>query len=136
QVPEELAKLPKPVLGFFGLVAQWVDLAAIEACARAFANGSVVILGKVAPDVDPTSLRSLPNVHFLGRKPYAQLPAYCRGFDVALMPFKLNELTLNANPLKVREYLAAGLPGVSTDIPQVRRPGLGRPAPGPPGSPP
>ena len=126
QVPPELAKLPNPVLGFFGLLAQWVDLAAIEACARAFPSGSVVILGKVAPGVDPSSLQSLPNVHFLGRKPYAQLPAYCRGFDVALMPFKLNELTLNANPLKVREYLAAGLPCVSTDIPEVRRLGLCR----------
>jgi glycosyltransferase involved in cell wall biosynthesis len=58
-------------------------------------------------------------VHFLGQKPYSELPAYCKAFDVALMPFKLNELTLNANPLKVREYLAAGLPVVSTPIPEV-----------------
>jgi hypothetical protein len=47
------------------------------------------------------------------------LPAYCKGFDVALNPFRINELTLSANPLKVREYLAAGLPVVSTDIPEV-----------------
>lgn len=126
EVPAEIAKLPKPVLGFFGLLAHWVDLDALEACARAFPQGSVAILGKVAPDVDPSALQSLPNVHFLGRKPYAELPAYCRGFDVALMPFKLNELTLNANPLKIREYLAAGLPCVSTDLPEVRRLGLCR----------
>ena len=55
----------------------------------------------------------------LGRVPYADLPAYCKGFDVALNPFRINELTLNANPLKVREYLAAGLPVVSTAIPEV-----------------
>src|SRR5262249_53912748 len=58
-------------------------------------------------------------VHLLGRKPHEELPAYCKGFDVALMPFRINELTLNANPLKVREYLAAGLPVVSTAIPEV-----------------
>ncbi len=126
EAPAEIARLPKPVLGFFGLLAHWVDLEALEACARAFPQGSVAILGKVAPDVDPSALQSLPNVHFLGRKPYAELPAYCRGFDVALMPFKVNELTLNANPLKVREYLAAGLPCVSTDLPEVRRLGLCR----------
>jgi hypothetical protein len=55
----------------------------------------------------------------LGRKPYEQLPAYCKGFDVALNPFRINELTLNANPLKVREYLAAGLQVVATNIPEV-----------------
>ncbi len=126
QVPAELAKLPKPVIGFFGLVAEWVDLEAIKACARAYPNGSVVLVGKVAPDVDATSLRDLPNVHLLGRKRYEELPGYCKGFDVALMPFKVNELTLNANPLKVREYLAAGLQVVSSDIPEVRKVGLCR----------
>jgi hypothetical protein len=58
-------------------------------------------------------------VHLLGRQQYTDLPAYCKGFDVALNPFRINELTLSANPLKVREYLAAGLPVVSTDIPEV-----------------
>ncbi|HTH51369.1 MAG TPA: glycosyltransferase, partial [Pyrinomonadaceae bacterium] len=53
-------------------------------------------------------------------KPYQELPAYCKGFDIAINPFIVNELTLAANPLKVREYLAAGLPVVSTDIPEVR----------------
>src|SRR2546430_17696638 len=62
---------------------------------------------------------TLPNVHLLGRKPYADLPACSKGFDVALNPFRINELTHNANPLKVRAYLAAGLPAASTDIPEV-----------------
>jgi glycosyltransferase involved in cell wall biosynthesis len=123
-VPEELARLPRPLLGFFGLVADWVDLEALAAVARAHPEGSVVLIGKVAPDVDVSVLEAEPNVHVLGRKPYAELPGCCRAFDVALMPFKVNELTLNANPLKVREYLAAGLPVVSTDIPEVRQVGL------------
>jgi glycosyltransferase involved in cell wall biosynthesis len=123
-VPAELVALPRPVLGFFGLLADWVDLDVFEACARAYPEGSVVLIGKVSPDVDVSRLRALPNVHLLGRKEYGELPGYCKGFDVALMPFKWNELTLNANPLKVREYLAAGLPCVSTPLPEVVSLGL------------
>lgn len=123
-VPPELARLPRPVIGFFGLIADWVDLEAVAACAHAYPRGSVVLLGKIAPGVDVARLASRPNVRLLGRKPYAELPAYCKGFDVALMPFRVNELTLNANPLKVREYLAAGLPVVSSAIPEVERLGL------------
>lgn len=117
RVPSEIADLPRPVIGFFGLVADWVDLELMAEVARRFPQGSLVVLGKVTTDV--SVLEALPNVHLLGRKPYADLPAYAKGFDVALMPFLINELTLNANPLKVREYLAAGLPVVSTPIPEV-----------------
>jgi glycosyltransferase involved in cell wall biosynthesis len=124
KIPEDIANLPKPIFGFFGLVADWVDLEAIAATARAHPEGSVVVIGKVAPDVDPAVLKAERNIHLLGRKPYSELPGYCRAFDVALMPFRVNELTLNANPLKVREYLAAGLPVVSSDIPEVRKVGL------------
>ena len=61
----------------------------------------------------------LGQVADVGRKPYSELPGYCKAFDVALLPFVKNELTENANPLKLREYLAAGLPVVSTDIPEA-----------------
>ena len=90
---------------------------------RAGASASLVHTGQHY-DERMSKLKGLPNVHFLGRKPYADLPAYCKGFDVALMPFRINELTLNANPLKVREYLAAGLPVVSSAIPEVEKVGL------------
>jgi glycosyltransferase involved in cell wall biosynthesis len=116
-VPEEIAKLPRPVIGFFGLIADWVDLELMAHVAKKFPQGSMVLLGKATTDTKV--LEEVPNVHLLGRKPYKDLPAYCKGFDVALMPFRINELTLNANPLKVREYLAAGLPVVSTAIPEV-----------------
>jgi glycosyltransferase involved in cell wall biosynthesis len=69
-------------------------------------------------------LKKVRNVHILGPRPYRELPSFCKAFDVALMPFRINELTLNANPLKVREYLAAGLPVVSTAIPEVEQLGL------------
>jgi glycosyltransferase involved in cell wall biosynthesis len=116
-VPKEIAGLPRPVIGFFGLIADWVDVELMASVAERFSTGSLVALGKATTDV--SALERLPNVHLLGRKPYDALPAYCKGFDVALMPFRVNELTLNANPLKAREYLAAGLQVVSTAIPEV-----------------
>jgi glycosyltransferase involved in cell wall biosynthesis len=123
-VPEEIRDLPRPVIGFFGLIADWVDLELMAEVAKRYPNGSMVLVGKATTDT--SVLEQVPNVHLLGRKPYASLPAYCKGFDVALMPFRINELTLNANPLKVREYLAAGLPVVSTAIPEVEVLGLCR----------
>jgi glycosyltransferase involved in cell wall biosynthesis len=121
-VPAEIADLPRPIIGFHGLLADWVDFELIRKTAEHFSAGSVVLIGKIAVDAEQKIkiLNDVPNIHFLGRKPYAELPAYCKGFDVALNPFAINELTLAANPLKVREYLAAGLPVVSTDIPEVR----------------
>jgi glycosyltransferase involved in cell wall biosynthesis len=117
RVPAEIAGLPRPIIGFFGLIADWVDVGLMADVARHFASGSMVVIGKATTDV--SGLSQLPNVRLLGRKPYAELPAYAKAFDVALNPFLINELTLNANPLKVREYLAAGLPVVATPIPEV-----------------
>lgn len=117
-VAEELKSLPRPILGYFGLMSQdWVDVPLLLKVAEKFKHGSLVLLGKVTMDLGP--LLSMPNVHFLGRKPYSTLPGYCKGFDVALIPFPISEVTLNANPLKAREYLAAGLPVVSSKIPEV-----------------
>lgn len=117
-IPHELAKLPRPVLGYFGLIAEdWVDVELVAHVARALPEASIAMLGRVTMDV--SALKRLPNVHLLGRQPYSSLPAYCKGFDAALIPFPINEATLNANPLKAREYLAAGLPVVSTAIPEV-----------------
>ena len=118
-VPEDLRHLPRPVIGFFGLLADWVDQDAIAAVARAHPEWSVVLIGKAVTDL--RAISRIPNVHLLGQKPYAVLPDYCRGFDVALLPFVTNELTVRANPLKLREYLAAGLPVVSTPLPEVER---------------
>jgi glycosyltransferase involved in cell wall biosynthesis len=122
KIPEEIANLPRPIIGFHGLLADWVDFELIKKVAAHFDKGSVVLIGKIAVDAERKVkiLDGISNVHFLGRKPYADLPAYCKGFDAALNPFVLNDLTLAANPLKVREYLAAGLETVSTDIPEVR----------------
>lgn len=121
EIPTEIKDLPRPIIGFHGLLADWVDYELLKKVAGHFKNGSLVLIGKVSVDAERKIkiLADLPNVHLLGRKPYADLPAYCKGFDVALNPFEISELTLAANPLKVREYLAAGLPVVSTAIPEV-----------------
>jgi glycosyltransferase involved in cell wall biosynthesis len=118
EIAAELASLPKPVLGYFGLMSEdWVDVPLLVKVAEKYPHGSLVLLGKV--NMDLGKLATLPNVHVLGRKSYSSLPSYCKGFDVALIPFPISEVTLNANPLKAREYLAAGLPTVSTAIPEV-----------------
>jgi Glycosyl transferases group 1 len=118
QVPADLAALPRPVIGFFGLVADWIDLELVREVADRYPHASVVLLGKVTTSL--AALEGARNVHLLGRKPYAALPGYCKGFDVAITPFRMNELALNANPLKAREYVAAGLPNVCTDLPELR----------------
>ncbi len=117
-IPADLARLPRPVIGFFGLVADWIDLVLVRRVADAHPHASVVLIGKVTASTSP--LEGARNVHLLGRRPYAELPAYCKGFAVAMTPFVLNELALNANPLKAREYVAAGLPNVCTDLPELR----------------
>ena len=118
-VASEIATLQKPVIGFFGLLADWVDLDMIGALARARPQWSFALVGKAQTDLH--AVQGLPNVHLIGQRPYSALPGYCRGFDVGLIPFRMNELTLRVNPLKLREYLAAGLPVVSTPLPEVVR---------------
>jgi glycosyltransferase involved in cell wall biosynthesis len=118
-VAEELRALPKPVLGFVGLLADWVDLPLLAELAKRRSEWSIVLIGR--SDVDLTIFHGLRNVHLLGHRPYHRLPEFLRGFDVALLPFLNNELTVNANPLKLREYLAAGLPVIAAPIPEVAR---------------
>jgi glycosyltransferase involved in cell wall biosynthesis len=117
-VPAEIAALPRPVIGYFGLMgADWVDVPLLVGIARRFAHGSLVLIG--AETTDLGALRTCPNVHRLGRRDFATLPGFCKGFDAAILPFPINEVTLASNPLKVREYLAAGLPVVATRIPEA-----------------
>jgi glycosyltransferase involved in cell wall biosynthesis len=117
QAPADCADLKRPVIGFVGTVADWVDLEVIRYLAASRPEWSLLLVGDV--QTDTSALRGLPNVHLLGRRSYESLPAYCKAFDVAILPFVVNELTVAANPLKLREYLAAGLPVVATPLPEV-----------------
>lgn len=118
-VPAEIAGLPRPILGFWGLIQDWVDVGLIAEVARKRPEWSIVLIGDQQTPAD--CLHNLPNVHLLGRRPYGELPLYAKGFDIALIPFRLNTLTRAVNPIKLREYLSAGLPVVSTALPEVER---------------
>ena len=117
--PIDIQKVKKPILGFFGLIHEWINLDLIEHVAKVKPEWSIVLIGKSS--VDLSRLQKYANIHFIGQKPYESLPAYCRIFDVGLIPFVINELTLNVNPIKLREYLSAGLPVVSTALPEVEK---------------
>ena len=117
-LPVELEGIPGPRVGFFGLIQEWVDTELIGALADRLPY-SFVLIGSSNQDLSALTARD--NVHVLGRKPYAELPAWCRGFDAAIVPFRLSELTASVNPIKLREYAAAGLPVVATGLPEIRR---------------
>ena len=117
--PADLAAIPHPRLGFYGTLQSWVDFELLAHVARARPAWQIVLVGQQL--VDTSAVRGLPNVHLLGQKPHHDLPAYCKGFDVGLIPYLIDERMQYVNPLKLREYLSAGLPVVSTPVPEVRR---------------
>ena len=119
-IPVELHDLPRPILGYFGVIDERLDYALIERLADSFENGSVVFVGPVVK-VDPAELPNRSNIHWLGQRPYERLPEYVKGFDVCLMPFALNSATEYINPTKTLEYMAAGKPIVSTPVWDVVR---------------
>lgn len=119
QIPADLAALPGPRIGFYGTLQDWVDLELLEELARLRPSWSFVLLGQELVDVE--RVRRLPNVHLLGRKAHGELPAYCKGFDVGIIPYRRQARMEFVNPIKLREYLAAGLPVVSTSVPEVVR---------------
>ena len=114
--PADLAPIPHPRVGFFGGFDDYVvDLDLIKQVAVELPDVSVVLVGDATCSMD--ELTALTNVHWLGMKPYEEIPAYGAGFDVALMPWLQNEWIRFCNPIKTKEYLALGLPVVSTYYP-------------------
>ena len=118
-VPADLAELPRPRIGFYGTINDAVDAALVRAVAERRPEWSIVLIGPQIGDV--SALANLPNVHLLGRREHRDLPAYCKGFDVGIIPYAPDERMRYVNPLKAREYLSAGLPVVSTPVPEVER---------------
>ena len=118
--PADQAAIPWPRLGFYGVVDERMDLELVAALADSRPDWSVVIVGPVVK-IDPASLPQRPNIHYLGGKTYEELPRYLAGWNVALMPFSINESTRFISPTKTPEYLAGGRPVVSTPIVDVVR---------------
>ncbi|HYC52477.1 MAG TPA: glycosyltransferase [Gemmatimonadaceae bacterium] len=117
-VPPDLAKLPRPIIGFAGGLTTPVDLPLLRRLSEAFPNAAIVLVGPV--HVDLTAIAA-PNLHVLGARPYRDLPAYVQAFDVGIIPYVLNQHTIAVDPLKLLEYLSAGVPVVTTDLPEVRK---------------
>ncbi|HYF09328.1 MAG TPA: glycosyltransferase [Acetobacteraceae bacterium] len=116
--PSDQASVPRPRVGFFGVVDERMDTGLVEAVARLRPEISFVMIGPVVK-IDPASLPRLPNIHWLGMKAYAELPSYLAGWQAGFMPFAMNEATRFISPTKTPEYLAAGVPVVSTPIADV-----------------
>ena len=118
KVPTDVAQLKRPILGYFGVVDERLDYDLIAKLADADPKWNIVMVGPTAK-VDPNALPKRANLHWLGRREYAELPNYTKAFDVCLMPFALNEATEYINPTKALEYMATGRPIVSTAVPDV-----------------
>lgn len=113
-----LADVPQPRIGYFGLFDDRSDKELVESLARRLPRVSVVVTGSVETNVD--RLRQLRNVHFTGRVPYAELPSLIKGLDLLFIPYRVDGLSKSLSPLKLKEYLATGLPVVSTPIEAVK----------------
>ncbi|MES3038092.1 MAG: glycosyltransferase family 1 protein [Bdellovibrionota bacterium] len=121
QDPADQANIPHPRLGFFGVIDERMDIELLASVAAARPDWHLVMIGPVVK-IHPDTLPKAANIHYLGPKDYRELPAYLGGWDVALLPFALNESTKFISPTKTPEYLAAGCPVVSTSIRDVVRP--------------
>lgn len=119
--PADQAGIPHPRLGFFGVVDERMDVELVGRIAELRPDWQLVMIGPVVK-IDPKTLPRLPNIHWLGGKSYKELPQYLAGWDVGIMPFALNEATRFISPTKTPEFLAAGVPVVSTPITDVVRP--------------
>lgn len=117
---EDQRNISHPRLGYCGVIDERLDLALLDTIAVSNPTWSIVMIGPVVK-IDPASLPQRPNIYYLGSKDYTDLPAYMCGWDVALMPFALNDSTKYISPTKTPEYLAAGLPVVSTAVQDVVR---------------
>jgi glycosyltransferase involved in cell wall biosynthesis len=122
--------LPRPVIGFYGLIEEWIDLDLVAGIAERRPQWTFLLIGRLA--VDAGRLKDLPNVVFAGPQPYRSLPGWAKAFDVAIIPYRLTRQVVNAAPLKLREYLATGKPVVAVPAPEIERfAGLVRVASGP-----
>ncbi|WP_237182409.1 glycosyltransferase [Roseomonas marmotae] len=119
--PEDQRGIPRPRIGFFGVVDERMDTALVDALAAARPDWHFVMIGPVVK-IDPASLPRRPNLHWLGMKSYQELPQYLAGWDAGFMPFAMNASTRFISPTKTPEFLAAGLPVVCTPVRDVQRP--------------
>jgi glycosyltransferase involved in cell wall biosynthesis len=119
-VAADIAVLPKPIVGYYGVIDERIDLELLRQCAKKLPNVSFVMIGPLAK-IEDADLPKENNIHYLGMKSYNELPHYLKAFDIAMMPFALNDATKYISPTKTLEYMAAGKPIISTKITDVVR---------------
>ena len=118
QEPAAIADLSRPRLGYFGVLDERIDWELIAAVAQRRPDWQWTLVGPTAK-IDPDALPAAPNIHYLGQQQYADLPGFLKGFDVATMPFALNQATKFISPTKTPEYLAGGKQVISTSVADV-----------------
>jgi glycosyltransferase involved in cell wall biosynthesis len=116
-IPGDVADLPGPVVGFFGLIGGQIDLELIDYLAEQRPSWTFLLIGRVSVPAEQVPRR--PNIHMIGKRPYHDLPAYGRRFDAAIIPYRESRFATYANPLKLREYLAMGKPIVAVSTPEI-----------------
>jgi glycosyltransferase involved in cell wall biosynthesis len=116
--PKDIQGLQGPILGYFGVIDERVDMPLLSSLAQKHPEWNIVMIGPVVK-IGHDELAQAPNIHYLGMKSYTELPVYLSFFDVALVPFALNQATRYLSPTKVLEYMAAHKPIVSTPIHDV-----------------
>ena len=114
--PDDLYSIPHPRIGYVGVIQRRVDFTLVRQLADAFPRAHFVFVGPVWPDADIKFVKGLSHVHFLGPKPYDSLPAYLQHMDVGIIPHASGEFVKSMNPMKLYEYLAAGIPVVTTPV--------------------
>ncbi|MBB6226105.1 glycosyltransferase [Polymorphobacter multimanifer] len=119
--PQDQAHIPHPRIGFFGVIDERMDMALVDELAARCPEMQFVMVGPIVK-IDPASCPERPNLHWIGGRSYDQLPAYLHHWDCGFMPFARNDATRFISPTKTPEFLAAGLPVVSTAIPDVQNP--------------
>ncbi len=123
-LPKPLSPIAPPRIGYIGLIGDKLDLPMLLAAMQRHPQWSLVLLGQVLIEQQQETwraLQALPNVHYLGAVPAAEVPHYVKGFQVGLMPYRQNRHAQNISPLKLYDYLAAGIPVASLDIPAVHK---------------
>lgn len=114
--------IPKPIIGYYGTLAKWVDYRLIMKIAAAYPEASVVLIGLVGDNsIYDYDLESYPNIRIYGPVDYSVLPCYARHFDVSIIPFKKYDVTDSASPIKIFEYMALGKPVISSNINEATR---------------
>lgn len=119
-IPQDLRNVKKPIVGYFGVIDERLDLELLHEVALLKPNINFVMIGPLAK-IGEEDLPREQNIHYLGMKSYKDLPEYLSVFDVAMMPFALNDATKYISPTKTLEYMAAGKPIISTPIKDVER---------------